>query len=873
MKKIILTVIAAAISYCIAYTQPCLPEGITFTTQEQIDNFQTNYPGCTEIEGDVTINGDDITNLNGLNVLTNISGDFLIGELYSPGPVNPALINLTGLENLTSIGGSLTLRGNSVLSGLNGLENLVYLGGDLRIGGAYVWGPWPGCNGNPSLSSLAGLDNLTTVGGTVEIYCNDLLPDFTGLESLITIEGSLNIGVTIGNQGAIYYFGNQSMTSLTGLDNITSIGENLSIIGNDTLSGLTGLDNLTSIGGDISVIMNNDLSSCEAQIICNYLTSPNGTVSIYNNASGCNNPAEVADACGFSIPCLPFGNYYFFTQSDIDNFQDDYPGCIQLEGDVLISGSDIMNLNGLSVVTSIGGNLMFTGNNLLTSLTGFENLTIIGGDLSFNSWYSWGNPFLNDLTGLNNLTLIGGNLHIFYNDALTSLTGLNNLTSIAGNFHVDDNNSLINFNGLEELNSIGGYLRIFSSNALTSLAGLENLNFIGGSLDIINNDALTSFTGLENLTSTGGTFYISDNDLLTSFNGLENITYIEGTLRIIGNDALTSLTGLENLISINGELEIGVFGNGNSSLTSLAGLENIEAGSISYLTIRGNESLSTCDVNSICDYLSSPNGIAIINNNAPGCNSKLEVEEACAQCLPEGITFSTQAEIDSFQTNYPGCVEIEGDVTINGNDISGLDGIDVITKIHGDLTIVSNDVLTSLTGLANLKSIGGDLLIAGNTVLTILTGLDSIAPGTINDLSIFGNPSLCDCDVLSICQYLSAPNGTIDIHNNAPGCNSQQEVEDACLTDVLVTKYEDVFIIIPNPMESTTLITYTLLHNSPVTLKILDLSGREIATIVDEVQKQGEQKVVFNTAALPAGVYFCVLKTNEGVQTKKMIKL
>ena len=33
----------------------CLPEGITFTTQEQIDNFQTNYPGCTEIEGDVYI--------------------------------------------------------------------------------------------------------------------------------------------------------------------------------------------------------------------------------------------------------------------------------------------------------------------------------------------------------------------------------------------------------------------------------------------------------------------------------------------------------------------------------------------------------------------------------------------------------------------------------------------------------------------------------------------------------------------------------------------------------------------------------------------------------------------------------------------------
>ncbi len=46
-------------------------------------------------------------------------------------------------------------------------------------------------------------------------------------------------------------------------------------------------------------------------------------------------------------------------------------------------------------------------------------------------------------------------------------------------------------------------------------------------------------------------------------------------------------------------------------------------------------------------------------------------------------------------------------------------------------------------------------------------------------------------------------------------------------------------------------------------------------TLVNEVQQQGKQKVVFNTADLPAGIYFCVLKTNPpaGGQTKKMIKL
>ena len=52
----------------------CLEEGITFSTQEQIDNFQTDYPYCTEIEGNVIIEGYDITNLDSLSVLNSVGG-------------------------------------------------------------------------------------------------------------------------------------------------------------------------------------------------------------------------------------------------------------------------------------------------------------------------------------------------------------------------------------------------------------------------------------------------------------------------------------------------------------------------------------------------------------------------------------------------------------------------------------------------------------------------------------------------------------------------------------------------------------------------------------------------------------------------------
>ena len=73
--------------------QSCLPEGLEIYSQEEIDNFQTNYPGCTEIEGDVLIVGNNITNLNGLNVLTTIDGYLIYNDL-------DALTSLTGLGKL-----------------------------------------------------------------------------------------------------------------------------------------------------------------------------------------------------------------------------------------------------------------------------------------------------------------------------------------------------------------------------------------------------------------------------------------------------------------------------------------------------------------------------------------------------------------------------------------------------------------------------------------------------------------------------------------------------------------------------------------------------------------------------------------------------
>jgi hypothetical protein len=112
--------------------QSCLPEGITFNTQSQIDSFQTNYPNCTQIEGGVTITGGGITNLNGLSVMTSIGGDLVFYE-------NPSLTSLTGLENVTSIGGDLNLSFNHALVCLIGLDGLTSIEGSLNIFPTMTW--------------------------------------------------------------------------------------------------------------------------------------------------------------------------------------------------------------------------------------------------------------------------------------------------------------------------------------------------------------------------------------------------------------------------------------------------------------------------------------------------------------------------------------------------------------------------------------------------------------------------------------------------------------------------------------------------------------------------------------------------------------
>ena len=75
----------------------------------------------------------------------------------------------------------------------------------------------------------------------------------------------------------------------------------------------------------------------------------------------------------------------------------------------------------------------------------------------------------------------------------------------------------------------------------------------------------------------------------------------------------------------------------------------------------------------------------------------------------------------------------------------------------------------------------------------------------------------------------------------------------------------------PNPFNPSTTIHFSLPQRSHVTLKIFDVLGREVATLVDGELNAGEHTMNFNAEWIPSGVYFAQMKAGNVVQRIKMV--
>jgi PKD repeat protein len=202
--------------------------------------------------------------------------------------------------------------------------------------------------------------------------------------------------------------------------------------------------------------------------------------------------------------------------------------------------------------------------------------------------------------------------------------------------------------------------------------------------------------------------------------------------------------------------------------------------------------------------------------------------------------------------NYCGITSFTGDLQINS-----------LIALNHNLVDVPSSGSNTLVHFVNLDSTSeADPIFDDDTTTSYIAGFKINKDSNGVFIYIAGRPYRFD-NAASYTNY----NYIIDnwmtssiITGNRNDNNNQQTVE----TFQLSQNY-------PNPFNPSTRISYSIPKTGYVSLKVYDILGREVATLVNGYQQANQYSVNFDASKLASGIYLYKLKAGDFVQTKKMI--
>ena len=421
---------------------------------------------------------------------------------------------------------------------------------------------------------------------------------------------------------------------------------------------------------------------------------------------------------------------------------------------ILITESQLIQIEALSNLVRVHEYLRLLGNRNLTSLAPLANLEFVGDTLKINVQISNANlasatqAAASDPIPFTALHTIGNGLEIRM-DTLVELNGFSNLVSIGtlvppvapglsaqcDGLCIVGNKQLATINGFGNLATLVGELEIIYNDELEEIAGFESLAIIEGDLSVIDGE-LSSVAWLQALTSIEGNVTIRL-DSLENLDGLSNLNQIGGDLSLSQSDQrkLANLDGLSGITHVPGDLNL-------SGLYALGCTPDIFNG---LLSIGGKLRLKDMGMSSFGDV-----------------------------CGPNGGVLDGFAALET----------IDGNLELDENYNKTILAFESLQTVGGDLHIVDNPYLESMSGLNHPLTVGGDLIADDGTsaalcneeafCLIAVQGTTSLPGGCVPSCGPKENGQSCSEGTQCISEYCSEDGVCSDAPSPCGACGTCQ---------------------------------------------------------------------------------------------------
>jgi hypothetical protein len=153
-------------------------------------------------------------------------------------------------------------------------------------------------------------------------------------------------------------------------------------------------------------------------------------------------------------------------------------------------------------------------------------------------------------------------------------------------------------------------------------------------------------------------------------------------------------------------------------------------------------------------------------------------------------------------------------------------------------------------------------------------GKPQAGPGDISEVTSSGPYTIAPGQTIDVAFVIAAGNNINDLRTSVASARSAYQ---NIITDV---KNEKAVVYsfnlsqnYPNPFNPTTTIKYQIAKAGFVTLKVYNILGKEVATLVNEEKQPGNYYADFNGSGLSSGIYFYRISSGSFISTKKMILL